>query len=903
MDDLLELVPDENPPVDQAGDHPPELNPNDDDDIFPLLNFLEILEENQLTLEEATEKGDIETLLRILEDEGHNLIDLVPNCHKLLIDALQRGYFDIATLLVSKGAPVNCSSESGWTPLHIAAGDAAAYEVIKLMLERGAHANAEIAVNSVTDYLSEEAGDTPLHRAALKGNLKIVELLLEHGADCNKTNTHVTPPLIVAVKGKWKEITKILLDHGADVHQYNINPPSLWCLTPLDWAMSQLFVVLGPDNLYKVVHYFLSWAPKDISAAIEVIPKEVELPESEMEGLLDLLEIIELLVMKGASDNIIIQAMKFRYPEEAYEVAVILLNHGAKMEVEDQRGISLMQVAACVGCHKLIKLFLDHGAEVDRPNHCGWTPLMISLAGFRLVDLDVVKLFIEYGANVNAEDDKGKTLLMIAIPGYTSSPNHCNLIEYLLDQGASINKADSDGDTPLSRALRFRKRDDDDDIIKLLLDRGAEVDTVNSEGNSPLHIAISKYDRVGFKVIKMLLDHGAEVDAKDAEGNTPLMLAISCCYFSDVAQLLIDHGADINARNSHGHTPFQLAVIESRTDIISQLLVNKVQFDPKDLLEDESLVRLVIGTVPYRRREVFGIRRLNHRNDILEARKELINNYIQQHHAERDSKFRGRVYLALSEGLRNSPTEIKCITGLGSSALLFTIVESRVLDLKLKMDPVPNSHLTSVLSYRIKYEGHLINMRKTYNMMCNKEIRRMKLYRISDTVTLHDVITKEPKQAAAYARSENVQRQLLKLYHRNKIEEGVRLQFPIFGFLINNRIQNALARLKLVNAGEYCLNSLFHRSIENERRQVVMSFDVSKPSTSKSTEHWEGNTRCTSQQPLPIVVTDVILNLLEDEDLQNLIAADCDIESESIKLLHAEWREELLTMIYNHDEL
>lgn len=847
-------------------------------------------ESESILLERAVENGDIATLLHILEDEGRNLEDLVPDSRKLLIEALERGYFDIAALMVSKGAPVNCTSEAGWTPLHIAAGEPAANEVVKMMLERGADVNAEIAVNAITDFLSEEAGDTPLHCACLKGNLEVVKLLIQNGADCNKTNTHCTPPLIIAVKGQWSEITEILLENGADVHQYNINPPSLWCLTPLDWAMSQLFSLLGQDNLNKIVHHFLSWEPDDIAEAIKVIPNKVELKSTDMESLTRLMIIIGLLVTKGAKDNIIIQAMKFRYADEAYAIAKILFQHGAKMDVEDQRGISLMQVAACVGFYDMIKLFLDNGADGDRPNHCGWTPLMISLAGFREVDLNVVRLFIEYGADLNAKDDKGKTPLMIAIPGYISSPNHSLIIEFLLDHGAQVNIADSDGDTPLSRALRFRKREDNDDIIKLLLDRGAEVNTQNSEGNTPLHIAISKPDRVGIKIIKMLLDHGAEVDARDTEGNTPLMLAITYSV-SEIAEVLIEHGSDINAKNNAGDCPFQLALLESRPDILSQLLINNVKFDPMILLEDRTLVRSVIGTVPFRKKEVKGINKLGHRLDIKKARRDLVNSYIDKYYSTKDRHYRGRMYLALYENVRNSPTEFKCVIGMGSYALLFSMTESRLLASKLAGGKVSGEHLKAVLSYRYDKKNEVGN---PYNFICNREIKRMREYKVTEYMNLFELITKDHAHLAACSRNDDISRKLLDVYHRcNGDTDG--FPFPIFGNLIKDRIQNALARKKLLRAGEYSLNSLLLR---NHEPSNFPNHEI--PSSHNQLD--SDNTNLDPCQRLPVVVCDAILALLSDQDLQNMIAADCGITTENIAELHVGWREKLVAIIYSPNE-
>lgn len=70
--------------------------------------------------------------------------------------------------LINKGAQVN---RLGWTPLHYAASKQQ-IEVAQLLLRKGALANAPAP-----------DGTTPLMMAARSGSSKMVNLLLEHGAD------------------------------------------------------------------------------------------------------------------------------------------------------------------------------------------------------------------------------------------------------------------------------------------------------------------------------------------------------------------------------------------------------------------------------------------------------------------------------------------------------------------------------------------------------------------------------------------------------------------------------------------------------------------------------------------------------------------------------------------------
>jgi ankyrin repeat protein len=94
-----------------------------------------------------------------------------------------------------------CSSEAERTL--IAAAGEGDVEQVRTLLDNGANVDAV----ALDDW-------TPLTRAADKGQMKAVELLIRRGASINKPSGDLTP-LFFAARNGHTQIAKFLVEHGA----------------------------------------------------------------------------------------------------------------------------------------------------------------------------------------------------------------------------------------------------------------------------------------------------------------------------------------------------------------------------------------------------------------------------------------------------------------------------------------------------------------------------------------------------------------------------------------------------------------------------------------------------------------------------------------------------------------
>ena len=155
----------------------------------------------------AAREGDLESA-RALLDAGANVNQPSEYGWTPLLTAVNNRNYQLAKLLIERGADVNLANKGGWTPLYLATDnrnieggdypvpkpDMDHLELIELLLQKGANANARIKDNTLTRTIFTmqwflEDGATPFIRASQSADTELMKLLLKYGADPKiKTN-------------------------------------------------------------------------------------------------------------------------------------------------------------------------------------------------------------------------------------------------------------------------------------------------------------------------------------------------------------------------------------------------------------------------------------------------------------------------------------------------------------------------------------------------------------------------------------------------------------------------------------------------------------------------------------------------------------------------------------------
>ncbi|WP_143532744.1 ankyrin repeat domain-containing protein [Saccharothrix sp. ALI-22-I] len=360
------------------------------------------------------------------------------------------------------------------------------YDVIRVLHEAGR--DVDEAVN--------DQGDSLLSDAAAR-SADLTSFLLAHGADANHKNRDgVTPLVRAAMSGQWR-VVEALLHAGARLDERDVDGRT-------------------------ALHHAVSSGHPEVAARLLAGGAGADVADST--GRTPLMNavtpaLVTLLCERGADPNTADHSGNTALIGAAargdVEVVRELLRRGADPSAVTDRGDAAIHHASVAGIADrrlaVVTALLDAGADVDEENNEGMTALMAACMD---AHPETVELLISRGADVEARTVQGFTPLMHAADGrnqWSRDPTHndraMECLRLLAGAGASLDARSNDGWT----ALHFASLGFDAGPVALLLELGADPNIATDAGVTPLAQAEAQGHG---KMIEDLIGAGAREDVR-----------------------------------------------------------------------------------------------------------------------------------------------------------------------------------------------------------------------------------------------------------------------------------------------------------------------------------------------------------------------------------------------------
>ncbi|WCR58321.1 ankyrin repeat domain-containing protein [Wolbachia endosymbiont of Ctenocephalides felis wCfeJ] len=334
-----------------------------------------------------------------------------------LHDAAREGDLGAIKYLVSKGANINDKDRSGWVPLHRASQEGE-LEAVQYLVDKGANLNIADIHNRMT----------PLHLAAYNGRLEVVQYLVDKGADLNAATISIghtlfftasksraatityfsrTPLHLAAAKGRLEIVQYLIEDKKVD-------------LNVADWLNRTILHLASQYGKLEVVQYLV-----DKGADLNVVDKDGRAP-LHLAAMIDLfdkddrLKTVRYLVDNGASLNAAdkdgMMPLHWAALEGRLEIVKYLVDNVADLDAANKDGMTPLHLAALKGRLEIVKYLVNNGANFKKTTKDGTTSL--DLAGNRQVVNFLKECYIKRAqrkkCNIQCYEKQQKTFLYLS---------------------------------------------------------------------------------------------------------------------------------------------------------------------------------------------------------------------------------------------------------------------------------------------------------------------------------------------------------------------------------------------------------------------------------------------------------------------------------------------------------
>ena len=538
-----------------------------------------------------------------------------------LAEAAHGLHYDVCSLLLDRGADVNCQRQGGSTPLMLAV-TTGSLKMCEFLIKEGASVNKRksegvtalmlasqyghheicklLLENDPTNLISSciEDGRTALMLASEKGFLGVCDLLISYDKSIvNFTEANGKTALMWAAQNGHAEVCQLLLNNGANVKSFeNDGQTALMyssgnghaCVCRLlleNGANIAMQTEAGRSALSQACHN------GHTDSCLVLLEHHANVNEVAHEGRTPLilaaegghLDTCSLLLDQGAEvdavGNFGESALIIAAEKGHYDLCSLLLEKGAVINLSAGRNLTSVTQAVQNGNVETIRLLLENGGEqpkglsllsiaafFDNYDACNFL-LNYEQEGVYLFRVErILQEALDYSIKRASEricrclvehGADAQVAMLVA-----SRNGWTQLCEYLLDSGVNVDVEDENGLSVLMMAAQFGQFD----ICKLLIARGANVNTLGKVTALFFGVKGGYYN-----VCNLLIEAGAEVNERLVQGYTALIVAAHYGHIN-ICRLLLNFGADRNLVAGNNYTALKMAQDYGQAELVRLLL-------------------------------------------------------------------------------------------------------------------------------------------------------------------------------------------------------------------------------------------------------------------------------------------------------------------------------------------
>jgi len=266
------------------------------------------------------------------------------------------------------------------------------------------------------------------------------------------------------------------------------------------------------------------------------------------------------------------------------EILKLLLGRGARVDIFDVDGKSILYLPIKYGYDNILKIIIDHDKDnvgmflIDTKDTHGNVPIHYAIY---FKNIFAIRILLDNGSDLDLIDSGGNNSLHLAV--YAKDYDIC---KWILDKGVNINARTIVGETALHIAVNFQL----EDIVILLTERG--IDLNQQDFGNEITALIYAININSNRIAKYLVQKGVNPNIQDYIGNTAAHYCIIEDNLEILTLLLSIKEINLSIHNIMGKFPIHIFLDKGLTSPPIQTLIEMSNLNWQDMTGNTALTLL-----------------------------------------------------------------------------------------------------------------------------------------------------------------------------------------------------------------------------------------------------------------------------------------------------------------------